>query len=121
MIVAQLVGGKNAETRGQWPFRPAATRAMRNRHVMLYDYDFYYLGIYVRMARITILVASKQPQWPQNSNLTSDLKSATSITLVLMSMLPLKAILVASEAIAASKQPLRSILTSDLKSVTSKT
>ena len=24
-------------TRGQWPYRPAATRAMRNRHVMLYD------------------------------------------------------------------------------------
>ena len=24
-------------TRGQWPYRPTATRAMRNRHVMLYD------------------------------------------------------------------------------------
>ena len=27
-------GGK---TRGQWPYRPAATRAMRNRIVVLYD------------------------------------------------------------------------------------
>ena len=25
------------QTRVQWPYRPAATRAMRNRHVMLYD------------------------------------------------------------------------------------
>ena len=24
-------------TRGQWPYRPAAKRAMRNRHVVLYD------------------------------------------------------------------------------------
>ena len=24
-------------TRGQWPYRPAATRAMRNRLVVLYD------------------------------------------------------------------------------------
>ena len=31
-------------TRGQWPYRPAATRAMRNRHVMLYDLN--YLNIY---------------------------------------------------------------------------
>ena len=35
-------------TRGQWPLRPAATRAMRNRHVMLYD--LHYLGIYVHVA-----------------------------------------------------------------------
>ena len=28
---AQLSGGK--QTKGQWPYRPAATRAMRNRHV----------------------------------------------------------------------------------------
>ena len=34
--------------RGQRPFRPGATRAMRNRHVMLYD--FYYLEIYVHIA-----------------------------------------------------------------------
>ena len=40
--------GGHAVTRGQWPFRPAATRAMRNRHVMLYD--FHYLGIYVHIA-----------------------------------------------------------------------
>ena len=25
------------ETRGQWPYRPAATRAMRNRLVVPYD------------------------------------------------------------------------------------
>ena len=36
------------ETKGQWPFRPAATRAMRNRHKMLYD--LYYLEIYVHIA-----------------------------------------------------------------------
>ena len=38
------------KTRGQGPLRPAATRAMRNRHVMLYDYDFHYLGLYVHIA-----------------------------------------------------------------------
>ena len=35
-------------TRGQWPLRPAATSARRNRHVMLYD--LYYLEIYVHIA-----------------------------------------------------------------------
>ena len=34
---------------------------MRNRHVMLYDYNFFYLGICI-LPRITILVASKRPQ-----------------------------------------------------------
>ena len=38
-----------------------------------------------------------------------------------MCLLPLKALLVASEAMAASKQPQRSHLTSKLNSVTSKT
>ena len=69
-----------------------------------------------------ILVASEAiaaSNWPQRSNLTSDLKSATSITLVSMCMLTLMAILVASEAIAASKRPRRSHLSSELKSVTS--
>ena len=64
-------------------------------------------------------VASKRPQWPQNSNLTPELKSANSITLVSMCMLPLTAILVASEAMAASKQPRRSHLASQSNSVTS--
>ena len=58
------------------------------------------------------MTASKQPQWPRNSNLTSDLKSASSITLVSLYMLPLTAILMTSEAMAASKQPLRSQLVS---------
>ena len=43
------------------------------------------------------LVASKWPQWPQRLNLTSDLKYATTIIPVSMWMLPLTAILVASE------------------------
>ena len=46
-------------TRGQWPYIPASTRAMRNRHVMLYDLN--YLNIALKI--------------------TSDLKSATLITL----------------------------------------
>ena len=51
-------------TRGQWPYRPAATRAMRNRHAMLYDIkrpwrsfdvrfeisNLYYPGIHVHIA-----------------------------------------------------------------------
>ena len=48
------------------------------------------------------MVASKQPQWPQRSNVTSDLMQATSITLASKCILPVTAILVASEAIAAS-------------------
>ena len=51
--------------------------------------------------------------------MTPDLKSGTLITLVSMCMLPLTAILVASEAMAASKRPPRSHLTSELNSVTS--
>ena len=39
---------KGMVTRGQGPLRPAATRAMRNKHVMLYD--LHYLGIYVHIA-----------------------------------------------------------------------
>ena len=64
----------------------------------------------------------KVPPWPQKSNLTSVLKSATSITLVSMCILPLTAISVASEAIVASKwppHPQRSNLNSDLKPATS--
>ena len=51
--------------------------------------------------------------------MTSDLTSTTLITLVSMCMLPPTAILVASEAMMASKQPPRSHLTSELNSVTS--
>ena len=65
--------------------------------------------------------ASKQPLWPQRSNLTSELKSATSITMVSMCMLLLTTILVVSEAMVASKRPQwpqSSNLTSHLKSAT---
>ena len=51
--------------------------------------------------------------------MTPDLKSGTLITLVSMCMLPLTAILVAFEAMAASKRPRRSHLTSKFNSVTS--
>ena len=51
--------------------------------------------------------------------MTSDLTSATSITLVSMPILHPTAILVASEAMATSKRPPRSHLTSELNSVTS--
>ena len=50
--------------------------------------------------------------------MTSDLKSATLISLVSMCILPLTAILVASDPVATSKQPRRSHLTSELNSVT---
>ena len=63
--------------------------------------------------------ASKWPQWPQRSHLTSDLKSLTWTTLISICMLPLTAILLASEDMAASKQPQRSHLTSESNSVTS--
>ena len=33
----EVYGQLSMETRGQWPYRPPATRAMRNRHVVLYD------------------------------------------------------------------------------------
>ena len=69
-------------------------------------------------------MASKKPQWPQRPNLIEYLKSLTSITLASMCMLPLTAIWVTSEAMAASKWPQwpqRSNLTSDLKSATSTT
>ena len=49
--------------------------------------------------------------------MTPDLKWGTLITLVSMCMLPLTAILVAFEAMAASKQPQRSHLTSKFNSV----
>ena len=72
-------------------------------------YNFHYCGICCCLPKTVILVASeamvtsKQPQWPPNSNLTSDLMQATSITLASMCLLPRIAIMVASEAIAASK------------------
>ena len=86
---------KRRETRGQWPYRPVATRAMR------------------------VMATSKQPQWPQRSNVTSDLMQATSITLASMCILPGTAIMVTSEIIVASKWPLRSLLTSNSNSVSS--
>ena len=49
------------------------------------------------------MAAFKWPQRPQDSNVTSDLKSATSITLASMCILHLTAILVPSEAMATSK------------------
>ena len=93
--------------KGQWPYRAAT---IKNNHVM---YNFHYCGIYCCLPKTVILVASeamvtsKQPQWLLNSNLTSDLMQATSITLASMCILPRIAIMVASEAIAASKWPLR--------------
>ena len=65
------------------------------------------------------MTASKWPQWPLGSNLNSDLKSTTLITLISMCILHLMAILVASEAMAASKWPQRSDMTSELNSVAS--
>ena len=37
---ARVIEVNKLTTRGQWPFRPAATRAMKNRHVMLYDLNY---------------------------------------------------------------------------------
>ena len=76
-------------TRGQWPYIPASTRAMRNRHVVLYDLN--YPSKYITPNDL-------------GGHLTSDLKSATLITLVSMCILPL----MASEAMAASNKPRRS-------------
>ena len=76
-------------TRGQWPYIPVWTRAMRNRHVVLYDLN--YPSRYITPNDL-------------GGHLTSDLKSATLIALVSVCILPL----MASEALVASKQPLRS-------------
>ena len=76
-------------TRGQWPYIPASTRTMRNRHVVLYDLN--YPNKYIT------------PN-DRGGHLTSDLKSASLITLVSMCILPPTA----SEAMAASKRPQRS-------------
>ena len=67
---------------------------------------------------ILAIAASKRPQ---RTDLTSKLSSVTSITLICMCILPLKAVFMIFEAIAASKWPQRSNLTSDLRSVTSHT
>ena len=66
-----------------------STRAMRNRNVVLYDLN--YPSKYITPNDL-------------GGHLTSDLKSATLITLVSMCILPL----MASEAMAASKQPWKS-------------
>ena len=76
--------GGNCITRGQWPYIPALTRAMRNRHVVLYDLNN--PSKYITPNDL-------------GGHLTSDLISATLITLVSMCILPLTA----SEAMAASK------------------
>ena len=112
------------KTRGRWPYIPALTRAMRNRHVMLYYLN--YLNISLKMASEVIwpwiwnqqpwlpwypctycLQQPPRPWRPPNNlggHLTSDLKSATLITLVSMCTLPPTT----SEAMVASKQPQRS-------------
>ena len=83
---------------GSWRMLAAIRPNLGNEHVMLYVFN--YLGIAYYIFRWP---PSKQPQWPQKSNLTKDLKSATSITPVYMCMLPVTAIFVASEAMATSK------------------
>ena len=75
-------------TRGQWPYIPASTRAMRNRYLGLYDLN--YPSKYITPNDL-------------GGHLTSDLTSATLITLVSMCILPLTA----SEAMATSKLPQR--------------
>ena len=70
----QKYSGTNSQfranvTRGQWPYRPAATRAMRNRHVILYDLNYLeisntnYPSIHVHIASMASwsMAASKQP------------------------------------------------------------
>jgi len=66
---------------------------MRNRHVLLYDLD--YLSKYITPNGL-------------GGNMTLDLKSATLITLVSMCIFPVTAILEASKAMVASRQPRRS-------------
>ena len=60
---------------------------------------------------LTLRNQTKKPvKWPLRLKLIWELKSATSNTLIFMCILPLTAILVASEAIVASKRPRRSRL-----------
>ena len=75
---------------GNGPIIPASTRAMRNKHVVLYDLN--YPSKYIT------------PN-DQGGHLTSHLKSGSFITLVSMSiLLPMASkAMTASEAIAASK------------------
>ena len=80
---------KQWKTRGQWPYRLRSTRAMEN---------------------------FKHLQTDSEVQFDLDLKPATLITLVSMSI---TVILIASQAMAASKRPQKSYLTSELNSVTS--
>ena len=68
---------------------------------------------------MALKTSGRQWKWPKRANLTSDLKSVTSITLASMCILNLTAIFTAFEVNVTSKWPRRSDLTSELNSVTS--
>ena len=108
---------------GNGPIDLRRLGSIRNNHLMLYN--FYCCGIYYFLTKTIILVVSeamvisKQPQWPWRSYLTSDLTQEASITQGSMCILPGTAVMVASEAIAASIWPQRLLLTSNLNSVAS--
>ena len=74
---------------------------------------------YVVWALLAASEASTVSQQPRRSNLTSDLKSVTSISYLSKCILLIwyEPYLAFSKAFKASKQPQRSILTSDLKLV----
>ena len=95
------------ETRGQWP---VSTRAMRNKLVMLFDFNYFCIHVYIAYnSHLCGLWGHGSLQmvsmaWEVKFDLRFDLKSATSTTLVSLWMFPLTAIWVASEAMTPSKQ-----------------
>ena len=119
-------------TSGQWPIRPAATMSMEfvkwwslnqltqmsiNWHHLSFPTLQYFSSLWGPDGLKMLKVASMASKF----KLTSVLKWGTSIIFISTSLLTLTAMLVASEVMAASKQPRRSHLTSELNSVTSKT
>ena len=42
-----MYGQVGIATRGQWPYRPASKRAMKNKHMMLHDFNYFGTNVYI--------------------------------------------------------------------------
>ena len=86
---------------GNGPVEPAASRTIKYKHVVhgdvIYEMILNEIFPYSTVASVA-MVTCKEPQCPW----TSDLMQATPNTLASMCILPVTAIMMASEAIAAS-------------------
>ena len=95
----------NLQLEGNGPVEPAASRTIKYKHVVhgdvIYEIIFNEIFPYSTVGSVT-MVTCKEPKCPWRSNMTSDLMQATLITLASKCILPVTAIMMASEAIAAS-------------------